>query len=360
MKRIMIVGGGIVGATIAYELSQNPEFQITLIDKNAPATASTGAALGLLLGVISQKKQGRAWELREISLRRYPQLIAEITEKTGETIPQVQGLIDLCFSSEEMAEWEELAKLRAEQGWRLELWNQRQLQRACPDLDTSEMMGAVYSPQDFQVNPKALTETLIKAAQHNGVTLSWETEATAVSVLEKGTSQHSHTVHTNQGAWEVDYLIIAAGLGSFPLTQHLKQPLPLTPVLGQAMRVRLPANSSAQGLQWAVTGHDVHIIPLGNREYWVGATVEFPEQPLVNPLDRVWEAACGYYPALADAEVVETWSGERPRPAEQVAPVIELLSGYDNVILATGHYRNGVLLAPATAAKVKALLSDLS
>ncbi|MFP4254517.1 MAG: NAD(P)/FAD-dependent oxidoreductase [Halothece sp.] len=359
MKQIMIIGGGIVGATIAYELSQTPEFQITLIDKNTPATASTGAALGLLLGVISHKKQGRAWELRKISLRRYPQLIAEITEQTGETIPYRQGLIDLCFSTEEMAKWEELASLRAEQGWKLELWNQVQLQEACPPLDTSEMIGAVYSPQDFQVNPKALTETLIKAAQRNGVSLSWETEATAVSVLEKENSQYRHTVHTNQGDWEVDYLIIAAGLGSFPLTQHLKQPLPLTPVLGQAMRVRLN-DSSSQQLQSVVTGNDVHIIPLGNREYWVGATVEFPEQPLVNPLERVWEQACAYYPALANAEILETWSGERPRPAEQAAPVIELLQGYDNVILATGHYRNGILLAPATAAKVKALLSDLS
>ena len=358
MKQIMIVGGGIVGATIAYELSQNSEFQITLIDKNAPATAATGAALGLLLGVISQKKQGRAWELREISLRRYPQLITEITEQTEKTIPQAQGLIDLCFSSEEMAKWEELASLRAEQGWRLELWNQAQLQEACPPLDTSGIMGAVYSPQDFQVNPTALTETLIQAAQQNGVAMQWETEATAVSVTENGNHKHSHTVHTNQGNWEVDYLIIAAGLGSFPLTQHLEQPLPLTPVLGQAMRVRLAANASVQGLQAAVTGDDVHIIPLGDREYWVGATVEFPEQPLVNPLDRVWEAACRYYPALADAEVLETWSGERPRPSEQAAPVIEHLQGYDNVILATGHYRNGVLLAPATAAKVQALLLE--
>ncbi|QDZ38897.1 FAD-binding oxidoreductase [Euhalothece natronophila Z-M001] len=353
MKRIMIVGGGIVGATIAYELSKNSEFQITIIDKDVPAQASTGAALGLLFGVISQKKQGRAWELREISLRRYSQLLVELQEQTGETIPHLQGLIHLCFSPEEMAKWQELASLREQQGWQLELWNQSQLQAACPTLNTSQMVGAVYSPQDLQVNPQALTTTLLKAAEQNGVTLSWETEATAVSVTENGDDKHSHTVHTNQGDWEVDHLIIAAGLGSFPLTQHLKKPLPLTPVLGQAMRVRL---NNDNGLSSVVTGNDVHLIPLGKNEYWVGATVEFPEQPLVDPLDKVWEQACSYYPALAEAEILETWSGERPRPSQQAAPVIEYLEGYDNVILATGHYRNGVLLAPATATKVKELL----
>lgn len=362
MKRVVIVGGGIVGATIAYELSQDSQFSITLIDRKAPAQASTGAALGLLIGIISHKTKGRAWQLREASMRRYPQLLAEITQQTGDHIPQVPGLLHLCFSQEDKEQAKELADLRHSQGWNLEVWDVPQLQNHCPYIETTNLTGAIYSPQDFQVNPKALTNTLIKAAQKNGVSCYWEVEATNASVNQDSNGHHCHTLHTNQGDWETDYLIVAAGLGSFPLTRQLKHPVTLYPVLGQGMRVRLDRDLTANEFQPVVTGDDIHVIPLGNAEYWVGATVEFPdEQGNVEAekdlLDTVWEKAIAFYPALAQAEVLETWSGKRPRPEGQAAPVIEYLQGYDNVILATGHYRNGVLLAPGTAAVVKQLIN---
>jgi len=351
MKRITIIGSGIVGAAIAYELSQQTQFTITLIDRDAPGQASTGAALGILMGIISQKTKGRAWQLREASMRRYPHLLAALSAQTGDTIPTVQGLVNLCFSSEEMEQWEELARLRQSQGWALELWETDQLQSVCPDLDTTGIKGAVYSPQDFQVNPQALTRTLIKASQQNGVACHWGVEATAVTVGPD--SPQSYTLHTNRGNWETDCLILAAGLGSFPLTRQLQKPVMLRPVLGQAMRVRV---KEALNFPSVVTGDDVHIIPLGNQEYWVGATVEFPDQPVTTPLPKVWEKAVTFCPALAEAEIIETWSGERPRPEGQAAPVIDYLEGYENIILATGHYRNGVLLAPATAEKVREMI----
>lgn len=358
MKRVLIVGGGVVGATIAYELSQHSHLSLTLIDRAPPAQASTGAALGILMGIISHKTKGRAWRLRESSLRRYPHLLREIREKTGETIPQVQGLVNLCFSSEEMTQWEELVAVRHRQGWELELWNSAQLETLFPDLNLQGISGAVYSPHDFQVNPQALTQTLIKASQENGVSCYWGVEAKTVSIAEKDNLKHCHTVHSNQGDWETDYLIIAAGLGSFPLTEQLQTPLTLRPVLGQAMRVRLKDHSMTQEFQRVITGDDVHLIPLGDNEYWVGATVEFPDQPVSRTREEVWEQAIRFCPAFAQGEILETWSGERPRPEGQGAPVIEYLKGYSNVILATGHYRNGVLLAPATALIVKELITE--
>ncbi|PSO47349.1 MAG: FAD-dependent oxidoreductase [Cyanobacteria bacterium SW_9_44_58] len=362
MKQVVIIGGGIVGATIAYELSQNSQLSITLIDREAPAQASTGAALGLLMGIISQKNKGRDWQLREASMRRYPQLLAEITQQTGDQIPQVQGLLHLCFSQQEKDQAEKLAALRCSQGWNLEIWEVPQLQTHCPYIETANLTGAIYSPQDFQVHPKALTNTLIKASQQNGASCRWGVEATNVSANGNRNGRHCRILHTNQGDWETDYLIVAAGLGSFPLTRQLQHPLTLSPVLGQAMRVRLDKNLKTSEFQPVVTGDDIHVIPLGNGEYWVGATVEFPdEQGNVKAekhlLDGVWEKAIAFCPPLAQGEIVETWSGKRPRPEGQAAPVIEYLEGYDNVILATGHYRNGVLLAPGTAEAVKQLMS---
>ena len=353
MKRVLIIGGGVVGATIAYELSKAPELEITVIDQSAPAQASTGAALGILMGIISQKTKGRAWQLREASMRRYPQLLQELETQTRDRVPQVPGLINLCFSDEEMEKWQDVATLRHQQGWNLELWDVQKLQSACPELNTDNLVGAVYSPQDLQVQPQPLTEILLKAAQQNGVHCQWGVEATGVSVRQSELSGESYLIHTNRGNYETDCLIVAAGLGSFPLTRELQKPITLRPVLGQAMRLRLPQDL---GLPAVVTGDDVHLIPLGNQEYWVGATVEFPDQPVTTPIEKVWEKAVQFCPALAEAETLSSWSGKRPRPEGQAAPVIEYLDGYENVIVATGHYRNGVLLAPATAEQVKAMI----
>ena len=124
-----------------------------------------------------------------------------------------------------------------------------------------------------------------------------------------------------------------------------------------------------------VNGHDLHIVPLGEARYWVGATVEFPpggeavELPLGDDVELVPDAeqfeqmqqlAISYCPAVAQARVLRQWSGLRPRPQGQGAPVIKPLVGYENVILATGHYRNGVLLAPGTAITVADLLGLLN
>jgi glycine/D-amino acid oxidase-like deaminating enzyme len=104
-------------------------------------------------------------------------------------------------------------------------------------------------------------------------------------------------------------------------------------------------------------------VPIAPQEYWLGATVEFaPEdapqllQPDPQQFEALMQAAIGLWPALAPAERLRHWSGLRPRPQGRPAPIIEPLPGSDRVWLATGHYRNGVLLAPATAMAIKAAL----
>ncbi|NER06279.1 MAG: FAD-dependent oxidoreductase, partial [Okeania sp. SIO3C4] len=106
---------------------------------------------------------------------------------------------------------------------------------------------------------------------------------------------------------------------------------------------------------------DVNIVPVGENEYWVGATVEFPDDvgEVVadsSLLDRVMERAISFCPSLANATVLRKWSGLRPRPEGQPAPAVGYLEGFKNVLLATGHYRNGVLLAPATAEAVEKMI----
>jgi glycine oxidase len=152
-----------------------------------------------------------------------------------------------------------------------------------------------------------------------------------------------------------DMVVVCAGVGSVDLVG-----VEMRSVLGQAMKVRLPQALGTPGFQPVLSGHDIHLVPLGNNEYWVGATVEFdnesaiPPEPEAAMFDTMMAKITALVPSLQTAEVLMRWHGWRPRPQGRPAPVIERVS--DRVILASGHYRNGVLLAPATAMEVQEML----
>ncbi len=369
--QVVIIGSGIVGATIAYELSQISGLQITVVDRQPqPPKANqttydtgTGAALGLLMASISKKPKGRNLAMRFAGVDWYDRVIPEITATTGLTVPvNQQGLLMLEFAEEQLATWKSLVPIRQAQGRRLEIWDGVQLQTQAPHLDLTDVIAGIYSPDDRQIHPAIVTQVLIAAAQKRGVTFRFGVEVTGST----HTSGKVQEVLTNHGTIACEQLIIAAGLGAFPLTQTLSQPIAIWPVLGQAIHLRSPIQLGHPNFQPVCTGHDIHLVPLGavsdHWEYWVGATVEFSEDanPTPDPsmFETLMQRAIGLYPGLIQAAPIRQWSGLRPRPQGRPAPVIERLPNYDNVIVAAGHYRNGVLLAPATAIAVRSLLTQ--
>lgn len=367
MTHVVIVGCGIVGAAIAYELSQVEGLMVTVIDRQQPAHAATGAALGVLMAVISQKTKGNNLRMRLAGIERYNAWVPALEAITGQAILfNQQGILRLCFEGESLDGWHKLAEIRRSQGFQLEMLDRAQL-AAYPQLNLERVIAAVYSPCDRQVDPTALTQALVAAATQRGVTFQFDTAVIEVEPCDRAAPlseeplQQCQQVHTTSGSLITDWLVIAAGLGSTPLTASLQRPVDIRPVLGQAIHVRLP-HPLETSLQPVITGEDVHIVPLGQGDYWIGATVEFPDAASLptadsTALDQVMQQAIAFYPALAKATIVRAWSGLRPRPEGRPAPIVEPLPGYRNVLLATGHYRNGVLLAPATAATIRQLIT---
>lgn len=361
MTKIAIIGSGIVGAAIAYELSRLPGLQITLFDEQQPASGATGASLGVLMGVISQKTGGRAWKLRQASLQRYQTLIPELESLTGSQIPcNRQGIVWLRFQGESVTRWQKLAETRRSQGYKLEIWDLAQLQAHCPQIEGEGIVGAVYSPQDWQISPTALTQALVAGAHQNGVDCQFGLKVQKIEInpLTVSNLRPCYPIQTTGGVFEVEGCVIAAGLGSTALAAPLAQVAAIRPVLGQAMQVKLASPLGNPAFQPIITGHDVHLVPLGGGEYWLGATVEFPNatgevEAAPALLAALREEAIRFCPALATATILHTWYGKRPRPEGKAAPIIEELPGYSHIWLATGHYRNGVLLAPATALAIR-------
>ena len=383
MVSVAIIGCGIVGASIAFELSHLPELKVTVFDKQPPAQASTGAALGVLMGVISHKTKGRNWHFRETSLQRYETLIPELEAMTGRKIPfNKQGILMICSEGEDLSKWEKLIATRQSQGWELEIWDLERVRDRNPHLALNDnIIAAIYSPRDRQVDPTALTLALVDAAQRNGVSFEFGVEVTGLmgeqeaqpllpttNLISCGTgilpvleNAAKCQIQTSSSKLEFDRLIIAAGLGSSALSASLNQFIDIRPVLGQALHLRSPKPLENPDFAPVITCNDVHIVPLGNQEYWVGATVEFPvngEEIVQNSemLDGVMERAIGLFPALAEATIIRQWSGLRPRPEKRSAPIIDRLSSNNHILIASGHYRNGVLLAPATAQTIREMI----
>jgi glycine/D-amino acid oxidase-like deaminating enzyme len=321
------------------------------------------------MGIISHKTKGRAWQLRQASMQRYETLIPELEALTGHHIPfNRQGILMLC-QDEELGSWEKLVATRASQGLTLEIWDGAKVKSYCPQINCNYLQFAISSPQDRQVDPVSLTLALVEGAKRRGVSFYFGTQVEEYDFnLTSGDRIRQIKLSGEPSRLDLDWLVVSAGLGSLP-SLPIKTSLPLgfdiKPVLGQAIHLKLDRPLGNIDFQPVITGNDVHIVPLNGvqqaTEYWVGATVEFsPDGREIEAapalLDEVMQQAIAFCPALATANLIKTWSGLRPRPEGRSAPIIDYLPGFSNILLATGHYRNGVLLAPATAQAIRKMI----
>jgi glycine oxidase len=135
--KIVIVGCGIVGATLAYELSRDAAWNVQVLEsRSSPAQEATGAALGLLMGVISHKVKGRAWQWRQEGLGYYQRLLPELAAIDLPVSHNAQGLLKLLPDSGDLDKWRSLAVMRNSQGWPMEIWSGEQILDKFPWLQS--------------------------------------------------------------------------------------------------------------------------------------------------------------------------------------------------------------------------------
>ncbi|NJK61400.1 MAG: FAD-dependent oxidoreductase [Synechococcaceae cyanobacterium SM2_3_1] len=346
-----MIGCGVVGAAIAYELSR-AGLQVVGVDAGDPGSAATGAALGVLMAVSSRQARGEVVDLRLQSLKRFDPLVENLEQDLGRSVPVNRaGLLQL-VSSEALSEWQETIEARRVAGFDLQWLDLAEVMKRQPHL-RPDLQGALFSPEDRQVEPRVLTWACIQAAQGRGAQFLFQQRVQDL----KQVGQRIHAVYTPNHTISAGTVVITAGLGSSDLGERLGIRIPLQPVKGQALQVYSPHVQ----LRHVVTDDDLHLVPLVDGSLWIGATVEFAAsmpQPTLQGMQILLQKALVLCPGLADAQLRSYWSGERPRPSGQRAPILGFSPAHENVILATGHYRNGVLLAPITAAIVQDLVTQ--
>ncbi len=322
--------------------------QVTLIDAADPE-AGSGAALGLLMAQVFHRPSGRAWRLRQRSLELWSQWIPQL-QAAGHPVSLRRGLLLLASSPEELVRQQALCAARQAMGLPLRLCSADDLKALQPQLPATAL-GGLWSAADGQIDPQPLLQALRHEAQALGTTVVQD----RVLTLEAGNASRWR-LKLASGPWlQSNTVVLCAGSGSAALLSDLgigttQQPA-LEPVLGQALELQAGPGHGAWSWQgdWpaAVVWQGINLVPQPQGHLWLGATLEPGRSASPAALAQMAGLNGHAPPWLQGASVVRQWQGLRPRPQGRPAPWLEQLT--PGLLLASGHYRNGLLLAPATA-----------
>ncbi|MCC5896917.1 MAG: glycine oxidase ThiO [Phormidium sp. BM_Day4_Bin.17] len=339
-REILIIGGGVMGLSIAVELTLRGA-SVTVISRDIKQAASQAAG-GMLAPQAENLLPGPMLELCLQSRSLYRDWTQKLESLSGlATGYWPCGILAPVYDSPESTPVSEAGP---------SLWLDAQaLQHYQPGLG-ADVVGAWWYPEDAQVDNRALMRSLLGAAEALGITL--KEGLTVEAIAQVGTRISG--VQTQAGLLTADHYVLAAGSWSSQLL-----PLALKPIKGQMFSVRAPRVNGELPLRRVLYGPNTYIIPRGHGQIVIGATSEdvgFVPGTTPEGLRSLLDRAIRLYPALQDYPIEEIWSGFRPGTPDEL-PILGD-SYCDNLTLATGHYRNGILLAPITAKLTADLICD--
>jgi thiazole synthase len=329
---VLIVGGGILGLAIALELQQTGAM-VTVLSKDFQAAAGQAAA-GMLAPRAERLPPGPLLDLALASLERYSGWVNKLEALTGQNVGYwPNGILVPHYSESPSA-----PSAQGDGVW-LNGEAMRGYQPGLGDIVT----GGYWYPEDGQVNNQALMQTLRQAVMAAGIAVK---EGVGATALRRWQGRVERVCTAQAGDFVADQVVLAAGAWSAELL-----PLPVFPVKGEMASLRVPPGyGTTQPLRRVLYGHGIYIVPRQDGRIVLGATSEqvgFRPHNTPAGIHRLLGDAIALLPMLADFTLEQTWWGYRPATPDEL-PILG--SGpCENLTLATGHYRNGVLLAPITA-----------
>jgi glycine oxidase len=278
--------------------------------------------------------------------------VQEISALSGRDVElRSTGVLEVAFESDALAELDRLVAWQEQAGLRVERLDQAAVYALEPSL-SAEIMGGVRFPDDPRIDPPSLLAALRVAAERSGVI--FRAGAPVRRALIRG--ERAAGVALEDGATiEGDAVVITAGSWSTLIGETSLPDGAVAPARGQIVELKLPTPV----LRGVVEGPHCYLSPRDDGRILVGSTIElvgFRTGATAAAVRDLLTAAIRLLPCLGEASVSRAWSGFRPRSSDE-HPLIGA-SGVDGLIIATGHYRNGVLLAPITGEIVAATLED--
>lgn len=344
--KAVVVGGGVIGLSIAWRAASRG-LEVTVVDPE-PGRGASGVAAGMLAPVTEVHYGEEALlALNLESARRYPIFVAELEDGSGMgTGYRASGTVSVARDADDLAALEELVGYQRGLGLEVERLRTRELRRLEPALAPGVRGGAVVAG-DHQVDPRRLIAALLGACRRLGVVLRRER---AASIDRRSVMLEAGDVE------EGDVVVVAAGAWSGVLAGLPAEAVPaVRPVKGQVLRLR---GAGAPPITRNVRGAEVYLVPREDGEVVVGATVEergFDTTVTGGAVHELLRAAIELVPDVAELALVETAASLRPGSPDN-APLLGA-TALKGVVVATGHFRNGILLAPVTADAVAELLA---
>lgn len=336
---VIVIGGGIVGCAVARLLARRGR-RVALLERGEIGGEASGASAGIL-GVQSETSDDGMLRLAAHSRQLYDGLLAELREETGTDARSTRrGTLAVAVDEGEGSllsarlSWLAAAGLPARALRPEELWRRE------PEISRGAIGGALFE-RDCGVDAPALTRALAASAVKHGVRLETGEEALGLRLA----AGRVCGVRSRRREWTAPVVINAAGAWAARIEGA--PPLPVRPVRGQVVAVF----AGRRAPRHVVYGARGYAVPQPDGRILFGSTREeagFDKAVTAGGIARVLAAGLGLLPGLGTAAVAGTWSGLRPATADGL-PIIGAVADLPGYFLATGHDRNGVLLAPATA-----------
>jgi glycine oxidase len=352
--RVAIIGAGVIGLGIAWRLGGRAA--VSVFDRGAAGAAASHAAAGMLAAACeAEPGEEDLVALGRDSQARWPAFAAELLQSSGIDVElRREGTLVLALTADDQAEIDHRLAFQRRLGLPLE-WLSAAATRAREPHLAGKLAGALFSPEDHQVDNRKLAQALRVAAEAAGATLHEYRPVKEIVVqggrargvlLDDGTTFPADVVVLAAGAW-------SRSIGGLPPDRRP----PVRPVKGQMLALKMDA--AAPLLNHVLWAPGAYLVPRRDGRLIVGGTVEekgFDETVTAGGLLTLLEAAWRAVPAVEELPVAEIWVGHRPGSRDD-APILGR-GPLEGLFYATGHHRNGILLAPVTADAMARLILD--
>ena len=349
---IIVIGAGIVGCAVAYELSRRGA-SVHIVDDRPPGMGATQASAGMLAPFTEAKDRNTTFlDLAVRSLDLYDEFVSRVTQTSQLPVGYKRtGTIDVASTDERMSSLRDIASRLNARGVALSLLDEKAARAEEPQLGQS-VRGALLIGAHGYVQAGELTRALVAAARCHGAQVI---EGSRVRRVVK--QERDLVVETGRGSLTAAAVVVTAGSWSGQIDVGTGAHVPVRPVRGQLLHLAW----QGQPLRRVTWGDHCYLVPWDDGTVLVGATMDevgFDERTTVEAISDLMTAARELVPSAAGAALASARVGLRPGTPDAL-PIVGWSRAVPGLMYATGHFRNGVLLCPVTAQIVaRAIIDD--
>jgi glycine oxidase len=351
---VIVIGGGLIGSSIAFRLAQ-ARLKVLVLDRGEPGAEASAAAAGMLAPQGETTEPDEFFAFCAESHALYPDFVKDIEGSTGRDVGyRREGTLLVAADAEESSALEKVYQAQTRYGLIIERLRPEAVHQRVAGLSADIRFG-LELPRDHWIDNQQLTQAVIEAAKSLGASflagarvVKLNARNSRVESLEACTAPTGAVSRFSAGTF-----VLAAGCWSGELAASLGMSLPVKPCRGQMIEFEAPRE-----LPCVVRSGHHYLVPRSSKRIVVGTTAEYAgfEKAVTGAgLLSVLHGAMRFAPFLADCKFRRAWAGLRPDTADHL-PVLGF-GEFENLAFATGHFRNGILLAPITAQLIAELIT---